>query len=435
MREEKALFLGEVSDPNSQIVRLPRAIPLAHLFQHVSDTVFGYDEFGSRVVMAILGTACVGIVFLMLDGLKGRPTALATALLVALAPNHVFLSQETRFYMTAAFFTYLTLLVGAYAAQRRTTPLCILLSFLILVAMLCHTVMAILLPIAFVGILVGAYAERQPLPKNVVVVFLVSGFIMAVFYLLYLKPLISGWNEAFSTGSRWVTALRASVARAGWSVVLLAALGFLLLLHRRNAQNWYWVICAIGWVGVHFMLPLVIVFRPVYVVPLAIIPMVLAVCAIGTVYEELRKRGALIGAVWILAACLGELPSLASHYMDGSRTDVRDAVFYIQQHWQPGDRLAVSITGTATARHYIGNDTAVAKLASEPLEIARRLNELASQKQRLWVILESDRSGLPEEVVYWVGNRCTHKLQIRKARYDFQNFTTDVFLFTPANAK
>ena len=68
--------------------------------------------------------------------------------------------------------------------------------------------------------------------------------------------------------------------------------------------------------------------------------MVLAGCAIGRVYEELLSKSKRIGAAWIGLACLGNLPCPASHYMDGSRPDMRTAAQYVEKHWQPGDRVA-----------------------------------------------------------------------------------------------
>ena len=104
--------------------------------------MFGRDEFGSRVVLAALGTLSVGIVFLILDVLKGRATATATALLVALWPDHIFQSQQTRFYVVAAFFACLCIFVGAFAAQRRSTLVSIILGCFVFVVILCHTVAA-----------------------------------------------------------------------------------------------------------------------------------------------------------------------------------------------------------------------------------------------------------------------------------------------------
>lgn len=91
LQEEQSLFAGGEAPRDSQIYRLPRAIRLSHLLQHVSIEIFGRDEFGSRVVMAVLGTLSVGLVFLTLDVLNGRATATATAMLVALWPRPNFL--------------------------------------------------------------------------------------------------------------------------------------------------------------------------------------------------------------------------------------------------------------------------------------------------------------------------------------------------------
>ena len=76
LAEERSLFASEGTSRDSQTYRLPRIIPLSYLFLHVGNSLFGRDEFGSRVMLAILGTLNVGLVFLMLDALRGAPRQL-----------------------------------------------------------------------------------------------------------------------------------------------------------------------------------------------------------------------------------------------------------------------------------------------------------------------------------------------------------------------
>jgi len=337
--EERSLFHLDDVPPDTQTYRLSRVIPLSYLFHHISDAVFGRDEFGSRVIMAVLGTLGVVVVFLMLDVLKGRATAIATALLVALWPEHVFQSQQTRFYIIAAFFSYLCIFIGALAAQRRSTLLSICLGCSALAAILCHTLMGVLLPVTFAGVMAAAYAERRPWPKNVVLVFLVAVAAVGIFFGIYIRPLLLGWNSGETWGYGIAHSAFASVNMVGWPVALLAAVGFLLLLRERNAQNWYWITCSFGWAAATVVFPLLVAYHPEYVFPLAISVMVLAGCAIGTIYEHLRSKSALIGAAWVGLACLGSLPSLASHYMDGGRSDLRTAAQYVKTIGKAGDRV------------------------------------------------------------------------------------------------
>ena len=312
--EEQQLFEGGTAVSENQAYRLPRIVPLSYLMHHIGDSVFGRDEFGSRVLMAVFGTLGVGVTFLLLDSLKGRATAFACALLLALWPDHIFQSQQTRFYIIAAFFAGLAMLLGGFVAQRRSTFSAVVACCALIAAILCHTLMAVLWGTILAGIVAGSIAERRPFPKNVALVFAVAGILIALFGLFYVRPLASGWNSGETWGYGTLHSLLAAVNSVSWPVFLLAGLGVLLLLRDRNAQNWYWVACALGWGAVSAVLPAPDRLSPGYAFPLASSVFVVAACAIGTIYEYLKTRGALIGAAWIGIACLSSLPGVASYY-------------------------------------------------------------------------------------------------------------------------
>jgi len=428
--EERTLCEGQTSSPESQTYRLPRAIPLSYFFLHVGNGLFGRDEFGSRVITAIFGTLGVAVIFLLMDVLKGRPTAVACGLLMALWPDHVFQSQQTRFYIIVAFFAELALLLGALAAQRRSAIFAIVACLATFAALLCHAVMAILWGIIFLGIIAGSFAERRAFPRHAAWAFLATGIGIAAFGLLYLKPLMGGWNASESWGYGSLHSLMASVNVLGWPVALLGVLGMLLLMRERDAQSWYWVVCALGWVLASVLLPRFMVYHPAYVFPLAPAMIVVAACAIGTVHDRLRTKGAFVAAAWVGLACMATLPSLASHYKDGSRDDIRTPAQYIAKNWRSGDR----VTGYAMGgfRHYAPGYEPAIPFAADPLET---IHELLKDNQRVWIIVQSYRGGLPPDLEHYLGTHCSHELRVRRGRFDYADYCVDVFLFTPRSEK
>jgi hypothetical protein len=428
LAEEQSLFSGDEEETDSPTYRLPRIIPLSYVVHHVSNTFFGRDEFGSRVMMAILGTLSVGLVFVMLDGLRDRATAVATALLVALWPDHVFESQQTRFYIVVAFFAYLCLFVGAYAARERTTLHYVVLGCSVLLAILCHTLMSILLPIVFAGVTAAGFAEKRPWPKKMLSVFLGTLMVVVIFYGVYLKPLVSGWNSGATWRYSSIHSLFASLNMIGWPVILLATFGFLLMCKERNGQNWYWIVCVLGWLGATVGLPLLVSYHPGYVFPLAITVMVLAGSAIGTIYGHLRVRGFVIAATWVALASLSNLPSLASHYVDGSRPDMRSAADYVKRNWRNGDRIAGFAIGLFA--HYAQGYGPFIPLSST--DAIQKLDQLANGTGRVWIVMQSGRSGLPEELRRWLGAHSTYELKVRHTRFDYADYSVEVYLYTPS---
>ncbi len=244
---------------------------------------------------------------------------------------------------------------------------------------------------------------------------------------LYLWPLMNHWNQGELWGYSTTRSLMASVNMIGWPVALLALLGMLLSLQERTAQNWYWMTCALGWGAATVVLPRVVVYHPEYVFPFALSVMVIAGCAIGDIYEFLATRSKLIGATWIAIACLGSLPSVASHYVDGSRTDMRTAARYVQKNWSAGDR----VTGPAMGLflHYApGCEPAIPLTFSDQVS---QLEKLAAGPGRLWIVLKSGRAGLSEQVGRWLGKHCSHELKVCGQRFDYYESVVDVFLYTP----
>src|SRR4029077_12826693 len=98
LHEEEVLFHGAQVSHDSQAYRLPRLIPTSYLALHISHALFGRDEWGTRVVVALLGVLSVVLVFWLLVIVSvSRTVATVAAVLVALLPQHVLHSQETRF--------------------------------------------------------------------------------------------------------------------------------------------------------------------------------------------------------------------------------------------------------------------------------------------------------------------------------------------------
>src|SRR4029077_17841255 len=84
LNEERVLFHAADVPRETQAYRLSHAIPLSYLAFHISHTLFGDDERGTLVVVALLGSLSVALVFLFLDGPMPRVAALVAAVLVAL---------------------------------------------------------------------------------------------------------------------------------------------------------------------------------------------------------------------------------------------------------------------------------------------------------------------------------------------------------------
>ncbi len=423
MEEQACLFGGFAAPYDSPTYRLPHMIPLSYSLIHWSCAACGENEFGSRVFGAVLGTLIVPLAFLSLEGWRGRATALAVSVLLALWPEQIFQSQQTRFYIIAGFFSFSSLLVGALAVRRRSIAAAAAACCLVLVAIFCHVVAAVLWGIIFAGVLAAAWAERRPISPRLIFVFLAGGLCIAGVLAAYVWPLMRDWNPGAKWGYSTAHSILGSVNMVGWPVFLLAVLGGAQLWRGRRGEDWYWGVCALGWGAVVLALPRLVPYAPAYSFPFALSIVVLAGCGIGRFYECCRGQGAWAAATGAALLCLVNLPSLASHYVDGSRPDMRTAARYVEKNWQPGDRVAGFSMGLFG--HYAPHCDPRIPL---PADARETLESLAAGKGRLWIVLQSARGGLSEDLRRWLGTRCSHELTVQRKRFDFPEYTVDVFL-------
>ena len=422
--EERVLFHGEVVPRESQIYRLPHAIPLGYLPIHVSHTLFGKSERGTRVVVALLGSLTVVLVFLLLDGPVSRTTAVVTALLLALMPMHVLFSQMARFYITASMFSFLALSAGARIPGPRGSRYAVLACCFALLAALSHSILLLVLPLIVVATYSAFSAEGRSVSRATWLVFGIAAA-AALPLIFYLRPLLQGWNQGDPWGYSVPHASLALIGQLGWPTASLTAVGGLLMLRERTAQSWYWLVCLGGWVIVSVLLPMVVIYHPGYAFPFALSALVVAAYAITCISDLLKRRSSLAAYAWIGLSCLGELPSLFSHYVDGTRPNMRDAATYIRAHWQPGDR----VTGYAMgAFDYYSDGCCKPTIPLPEANEVPNLTRLASSGGRLWIVLEEKRPGLDASLQAWLFACSVQKLSVGRRRLDWLQFKEDVYL-------
>ena len=425
-READALVADEPGD--TQTDRLPRMIPLSYLIHRAGYALFGRDEFGSRAVLALLGATQVAFVFLFLHGLVGMPRALATALLLAFWPEHIFQSQMHRFYMIAAWFAGLCMLSGAWAVQRRSVIWTIVACAFALATILTHTLQGIALVGLFLSFMVAAWVRREPLPWTQLMYVIAAGVIALALAAFYLYPLARGWNGGEGWGSNPLHQLMASIYEIGWPVALLAGLGAVAAVKLADLQGCYWLTWAELWTAASLILPCVVVFHSAYAFPLALGVIVLAGCAAGQIYTYLRQQSLVLASAWIALVCALSLPSLLSHYSDGSRHDYRTAACFISNHWRPGDHVAAVAPGALRRYADVCQDAESLK-TWDPLP---ELKQLPARPGRTWIVIPSYRPGKSEDLRRWLGTNCTQELELRPPRYDYREHVVEVYLYTGA---
>ena len=430
--EENVYFFGERfgddAQYNNQYERLPRIVPVGYYALHFGYEAFGRKEFGSRVVPATIGTATVALVFLLMVRVSGYAAALGTSLLIAFWQQHVLYSQMNHFYVVPMLFGFLCFLLGAFEVKSSRPIYPVLLSVSAVAAVFSHPVAAAAFGLASLGILAGTIADGKPLRWTSTVTLFAGAAVLAAIIVYHVLPLQKDWYTGLESGDSPVGAVMATVSRIGWPVVWLAALGALFAVTEGGAVNWYWLTCAAGSWAVIFLMPLKFVFVARYALPLSLPMFALAGTAIAKIFCLLRARRPAAAYAWMAVAPLVGVPSLASHYLDGSRADLRSPVDYVKEHWRAGDRICCPSLGMKIAfDHYAPDYDPKVLLAANPSKV---LKEISSSGSRIWIVSGTYWGGRSDgDVNDWLGKQCRHEARFEKYRYDHYRFCTDVYLF------
>jgi hypothetical protein len=294
----------------------------------------------------------------------------------------------------------------------------------LVISVLTHTVTAALAPAVAVGMFLSRQQNGRALPRTVMVLGGAATVAIAVWLVIYVRPLLAGWNEGVSWAYSPLHSSMAAVNMLGWPVSLLAGLGVVLMIEDRSELQWYWFCCLAAWATTTMALPLVMPYQPWYAFPTALAVLIFAAYGAAGIYDRLRPSRPFTSAAFVTLVVALCLPGLVSHYLDGSKPDARRAIEYVDRHWAPGDRIA---TRMRTFNYYAPERGPVVQIARGDAAVDT-LEHLASAGGRLWVVIESGRGGPGAGIQRWLSANASHQLRVMRPRIDYYENAVDVFL-------
>jgi hypothetical protein len=304
------------SVPASQIGRLPRAVPVWYRSQRFLIDLLPKSEVSYRAPSVVYGVLTSIIAFLLAVRWRGLWFGVALAIVMNTCQLFVYLSQLDRFYaLPLLLMIAVFALIWISASDVWVLPSIVVLSAL---SVLSHNVTLALFGLAFGAsclLWVTGYVPMRLVVRSA------TALVPAVLlYLLYLRPLVTGWA---STGNP-TPVLVSYIAYVTVPVLALALLGAWLTVVRRDSpvMLWWLLIFAAG-VGLLQVTTTKISWNPRYFVFFLPAAWFLAAYAVESVAERLGYR--LTGVVWYACVLALFAPSLLSHYVDGSRHDYRQA--------------------------------------------------------------------------------------------------------------
>ena len=316
------------SVPPSQVGRLPKTLPVWYGFQGVAIRLLPDTEVSYRLPSVACGVLMSGLVFLIAARWRGLWFALALSIVLNGSLPFVYLAQLNRFYSMPLLL--LTVTLTAILVPRGGILLTLATAGLAALTVLSHNLTLAVFGVAFVAA-VCAFILRL-MPVSVVQRSATALGVSLLLYFTYLRPLVSGWH---STGNP-TPVLVSFVAHLGVPTLALALLGAGFALRRsdRPQMAWWLLVFIGGFCAFQFG---EFNWNPRYFVFFMPASWVLAAHAMARVASSLGRGVA--GAGWYACVALLFMPSLISHYQDGSRHDYRQAAAVVAQAARNGQPI------------------------------------------------------------------------------------------------
>lgn len=386
----------------------------------------GESEWTARIIPALIGVLTIPILYFLVRKSFGVGVALFASIFLAIAPWHLYWSQNARFYTTLLLFYTLALFAFYYAIEEDRPWYLVL--FLI-----------------FLGF---AVLER---------LFSVLLIPVVVSYLLLLKVLPFEKPPGLRMRNIWIVAIPILM------IVLLGAWQYIsnpekyLISFDRINNNPLWIVSGVifyltipimcmGFVGAVYyliqknravlLLAIAAIFPILAIVVLSAIQytatryafvtltswIVLAALAVWTLLKEAK------GFIWILSCgviLLLFLEPLSEaflyyRYQNGNRDDFKSAVQFIDRYKEPGEKVVVT---NALLANYYSNDATWNYLTLD-------LDNLPQDQGRIWFVEDNTLGDLHPETVKWLQEN-TNLIANFDVRVRARNFKMRVYRYDP----
>ncbi len=432
-------------------LRLTNPRPLMYFLNHyLVAPLMPLDEFGIRLLPAIVGVLSIPVFYAVARRLVGVRAALFGAFFLAVSPQYVYYSQFGRYwtlvFLLCSIFPF-ALYLGARDGDGR---LLILGAVTGVLAALAHPVSVLLL--GGLGVwAIAEYGNRETLAQ----LWSRRGFrwgmlgalVVAALIAMRFVPMLRSWIAAHDRvpqaerGGEFllhgpggqvikqITLLLTYTQNLAPAVVLAGLVGIYLLCSGRTRSLGLLLACL-------FLVPVAFVLMVQIRTAVSIFYLVPATPAlflgVGIFLDRLAGLESGIRPRWLLAAVVAILifeagaPTLISQYRDGRRWDFRGAARWLEQRMGPDDVLFSDQPKVVT--HYLGGKP-VQRLVADPVRLE---NAMASLKggptAALWIVAPAPshafrinpRIGALNE---WVYSHCQLRNTLGVGRVDFrQNF-------------
>lgn len=416
------------------------ARPLYFLLQAAILPVLPENELGLRILPLLFGIGGVYLTWAIADELFGSRAAVIAALLAAISPWHLFISELARYWSLVYLLVCLFLLArakvegGEGESVWRWGGLGAL-----LLGTMTHPTFLFPLAGVFLFDAVSAWRKhglkgvlRMPAMRHIWLPF--AGFVAVAALVLVLT------GDAAAALARPRASLaflfRLIPAVVQWMSPAVFAGGVLavgaLAVWGRNRERWWGGAASMGLASSLVLLVGFGSFTQVYAIyATGLLPLVfVSIGGLVTAFsaDSVRSRAVQWMTLAVLLAALS--PASVSHVLDGTRFDPRPAFAFIREE---APELPVYTTSIALQEWYAddleGRDLDRLPLASDPADAPSSSYWVVAPVRRRGIVYDEDG-----ELRRWLETQCRQRLAYESTRVDYRQYRIEVHLCTQAGA-
>ncbi len=392
--------------------------------------IFGTSEWAARLAPTLVGVITVPILFFPIRRILGTQVALISSLLLAVAPWHLYWSQNARFY-SLLFLAYNLAFLLFFIGLEEDRGQYLLLSALGLgIAVHERETALMLLPVAALYVfLVRFLPLKRPAgfhPRNLILFFVPAGVIALVVSLPYVgQP--SRWVETFqwvNTNPVWI--LAGVVYYVGVPTLILGTFGGLYLAINQDRLSFLLLIGALVPLVAIMAVSLVQFAANRYVFVTLLCWIILAGVAARDLLSKAKGSARLLASGALLVLIVAPLTEDALYYFfqNGNRDDWKAAFEFVGDHRRANDRVVA--IDTKIGGFYL--EESISGMAS--LDLA----DLEANPERVWIVEDMNVQDLYPGVLSWMQAN-THEVANFDVHVQARKFKMRVHLYDPQNPK
>ena len=429
--------LGEWSFWIDEVITLRQAEPLDVLdvFQQPAYRaltgsaldLFGVSEWSARMVPALVGVITIPVLYFIARRIFDDRVAMISSFLLAIAPWHIYWSQNARFY-TILLLLYTLALFALYIGMEEDRPAYLVIGGMLLFLAARERPIALFL-IPVVGIYIGfVFLLRFERPPGINIrngiILLVMGIVIMMVITGTFIETPTQWAENFgriNTNPTWI--FSGAVFYVGVATVVMAIFGGAYLLRNRDRAALLLTISALIPLVAVMAISLVQYAANRYMFMTLPSYLILAGVAVG---ELLRggNRGERFMATGVLAVLL--MTSLSQdvlyyRFQNGNRDDWRGAVEIVESRMEPGDWVISSAPNVAS--YYL--DAPVMSMDNLDLQL------LDSSETPMWFLEDMNAARRFPGAFKWMTDNADLVANL-DVHVEARNFLMRVYYFDPS---